>query len=157
MTQFSPLPSLVLRANSHCNLLSGLRDALGQSHTFGGTRQCRVDPSWKKGRRRRFERRAWDVVALSLLPLPPTLLMLALAFRDHEPPCPSAQVANALAAACILATIYLFARLIQIARATVRRRLLITASDLARLGIFVAIGSGTYVSIAKNLLWRGCL
>ncbi len=58
---------------------------------------------------------------------------------------------------CVVATLYLFVRLAMIARAAAARRLLISADDLALVGMAVAIGAGTYLSIAKSLLTRGCL
>lgn len=149
-------PGPVLHANPERKMSAALWIAFRLLPVSKSVRHRRVDPSWKKGRRR-FERRTWDVFALSLLPLPPTLLLLGLTYRDHERICPPAKIAVALAVICILATIYLFVRLIQIARAAAARRLLMTANDLALLGTVVAIGSAAYISIAKNLLWRGCL
>lgn len=95
--------------------------------------------------------------ALSLFPLPPTIILLALAFHQHERVCVAARMADALALMCIIATIYLFVRLTMIARAATARRLLISANDLAFVATAVAIGAGTYLSIAKGLLMRGCL
>lgn len=122
-----------------------------------GTGNARVDPSWKKGRPRRCDRQIWYLCALSLLPLPPTIVLLALAVHRHERFCVTARIADALALICVVATLYLFVRLAMIARAAAARRLLISADDLALVGMAVAIGAGTYLSIAKGLSTRGCL
>lgn len=69
----------------------------------------------------------------------------------------ASQIATLVALTCIAMSVFLFACLITIARAAASRRLLISADDLTRVGMAVAIGAGTYVSIAKSLLSRGCL
>lgn len=108
------------------------------------------------GAPRRFGRRTWRLFLLSLLPLPPFLWLLALALSRRERPCVSDKIAAAIMFLCIAAVMYLFVHLTVVARAAAMRRLNISADELALLGITVAIGVGTYLSIAKTFFTWEC-
>lgn len=107
----------------------------------------RADPG--RGHHRRPSRRIFWMLGLSLMPIPPGLIWLAMSIHDHAVHCGPQGWRDALALLCVAAAGCLAALLVAFRRSTVGR--LTSMPDVRAISLFVLIGIASYLAWAAIL------
>lgn len=98
---------------------------------------------------RRPSRRIFWMLGLSLMPIPPGLIWLAMSIHDHAVDCGPQGWHDALALLCVAAAGCLAVLLVAFRRSTVGR--LTFAPDARAISLFVLIGIASYLAWAALL------
>lgn len=107
----------------------------------------RSDPG--RGHHRSPSRRIFWMLGLSLMPIPPGLIWLAMSIHDHSVDCGPQGWRDAIALLCIAAAGCLAALFVAFRRSTVGRSTL--APDARAISLFVLIGIASYLAWAALL------